>query len=130
VLLIVLWVRSYWICDVAYGGFGFPGYLQIDSNHGDIKLIANAEFTPPKWSYTSCVPSVNDQVWFIKLDTKSTFGWLLNLSIPHWFSVGVTASIAAASWFGWARNFSLRTLLIATTLVAVALGLVVWAMGK
>jgi len=40
----VLWVRSYWICDVAYGGFGFPGYLQIDSNHGDIKLIANAEF--------------------------------------------------------------------------------------
>jgi hypothetical protein len=127
VLLIVLWVRSYWICDIAYGWFGFPGYLQIDSNHGDIKLIANAEFMQPKWRYTSCVPSVNDRLWFAKLDTKSRFGWWLNVSVPHWFSIVVTANIAAAPWFGWSNRFSLRTLLIATTLVAVMLGIIVWS---
>jgi hypothetical protein len=40
--------------------------------------------------------------------------------------VGLTAIVAALSWLQWSRQFSLRTLLIATTLVAVVLGLVVW----
>ena len=37
------------------------------------------------------------------------------------------AALAAAPWIRWSRRFSLRTLLIATTLVAVVLGLIVYA---
>jgi hypothetical protein len=38
----------------------------------------------------------------------------------------VSATPAALPWTRWSRRFTLRTLLIATTLVAVVLGLIVW----
>jgi hypothetical protein len=45
----------------------------------------------------------------------------------HWAAVLLMLALTAAPWFPWSKRFSLRTLLIATTLVAVVLGLVVWA---
>jgi hypothetical protein len=49
--------------------------------------------------------------------------------IPDWFLVLVLGTGAAAPWIPWLRwRFSLRTLLIATTLVAVVLGTIVWSM--
>jgi hypothetical protein len=47
-----------------------------------------------------------------------------NANIPHWFAAVMCCGIATCSWF----RFSLRTLLLATTLVGVVLGLIVWAM--
>ena len=48
--------------------------------------------------------------------------------VPHWF-VGIgMIGVAAAPWFRW--RFTLRTLLIATTLVAVALGLIVYVVRQ
>ena len=42
--------------------------------------------------------------------------------IPHWFAVLLTATIGAVAWPNWSRRFTLRTLLIVTTLIAVVLG--------
>jgi hypothetical protein len=50
--------------------------------------------------------------------------WILE--VPYWLTVLPTVVLAAAPWFPWSKGFSLRTLLIATTLVAVVLGLVVY----
>jgi hypothetical protein len=47
------------------------------------------------------------------------------MSIPHWAAFPVILAFAAAPWMRW--RFSLRTVLIATTLVAVVMGLIVWA---
>ena len=50
-------------------------------------------------------------------------------SIPLWILVVTGSLFAAAPWIlplARLRRFSLRTLLIATTLVAVVLGLIVW----
>jgi hypothetical protein len=44
---------------------------------------------------------------------------------PHWFAILIACAASIAPWLAW--RFSLRTMLIAMTLVAVALGLVVWA---
>ena len=44
--------------------------------------------------------------------------------LPLWPIVALTATLAPAPWPRW--RFSLRTLLIATTLVAVVLGVIVW----
>ena len=42
---------------------------------------------------------------------------------PYWFWLLMPTTIAAISWLPWWSNrFSLRTLLIATTLIAVGLG--------
>jgi hypothetical protein len=47
---------------------------------------------------------------------------------PYWFLVLVFGGLAISPWTTRPKlRFSLRTLLIATTLVAVALGLIVWA---
>jgi hypothetical protein len=49
------------------------------------------------------------------------------ISVPCWCCVAFFAALSAAPWFRWTWKFSLRTLLIATTLIAVMLGLIVWA---
>jgi len=46
------------------------------------------------------------------------------LAIPYWFSITLTTAIGAVPWFS--SRFTVRTLLIATTLVAIVLGLIVW----
>ena len=46
--------------------------------------------------------------------------------LPHWLPAMIVAAIGTAPWLPWFSRFSLRTLLIATTLVAVVLGLIVW----
>jgi hypothetical protein len=48
------------------------------------------------------------------------------LVIPYWFLVIFSIAQTAAPWIRWSSKYSLRTLLIATTLVAVVLGLFVW----
>jgi hypothetical protein len=50
------------------------------------------------------------------------------IAIPYWSLALVTGCSAALPWFTY--RFSLRTLLIATTLVGVVLGLAVWALRK
>jgi hypothetical protein len=47
--------------------------------------------------------------------------------VPYWAIVLPSAALASVPWIRWSKRFSLRTLLIATTLVAVVLGVVVWA---
>ena len=50
-----------------------------------------------------------------------------SFGVPHWFAVVILVAIATLPLsYRFTFGFSLRTLLIATTLVAVALGLIVW----
>jgi hypothetical protein len=51
-----------------------------------------------------------------------------SLNLPHWSLLVLFSVFAAVPWIPWwSRRFSLRTLLIATTLVAVVLGIIVAA---
>jgi len=56
-------------------------------------------------------------------------GTSIALRIPYWFTIAATCSVAVFPWtrcFSW--KFSLRTMLIATTLFAVILGLIMWVL--
>lgn len=46
--------------------------------------------------------------------------------VPHWFGLLIFGSLAGLPWIRCQFRYSLRTLLIVTTLVAVVLGCVVW----
>lgn len=61
---------------------------------------------------------------FLRSPTGGVF-----VAIPFWFSVLMAVIAGAAPWLRWTYQFSLRTLLIATTLVAVVLWLGVWLAG-
>jgi hypothetical protein len=51
----------------------------------------------------------------------------LSVFVSYWVLVPMAAVFTAAPWLPW--RFSLRSLLIATTLIAVGLGLVAWSMS-
>ncbi len=56
----------------------------------------------------------------------NTKGGSKSVRIPHWFLVLLSATLAYVPWLPWwSPRFSLRTMLIVTTVVAIVLGLVV-----
>jgi hypothetical protein len=46
--------------------------------------------------------------------------------MPYWFPTIITAVVAAFSWPYRSRQFTIRSLLIATTIIAASLALVLW----
>ncbi len=132
VLLMVLWVRSFWVLDFVHRQNANLIQTTIGSEVGKIYL---AHFDavvgykdaphnisgPHGWRLVSRRP-VDDPnsphfVW--KRDAAGVY-----LSLSHWSIAVFAALIGGTIWLPY--RFSLRTLLIATTLVAVVLGLIVW----
>ena len=86
-------------------------------------------FPPPRKTGTA------EWRWRVRSPSESVAGrgvyWAINVldapfpyvCFPHWFPVLLFALLAAAPWIKW--RFSVRTLLIATGLVAVILGVAV-----
>jgi hypothetical protein len=142
VLLIVLWVRSYWWWDTAVGPMSPTKTLIVFSSSGRLggRLDGPAKFAAG-WHFihSSVAKMLKEDEEELSLGrgvvTKPNrpswpvFGRCSdgNFRVAHWLAVlfFATLGIVAAPFIKW--RFSLRTLLIATTLVAVVLGLIVWA---
>lgn len=132
VLLIALWVRSYWWLD----NLSFPaaGTAFVGSAEGKIVVFSSPEKDPQagdsRWELKkfpmNTIPTrarISTPTWsFVsnRFNTEVTF--------PHWFLATLCAILAPASCLPW--RFTVRTLLIATTLVALALGLIVWTLHR
>jgi hypothetical protein len=132
-MLILLWVRSnwyadeYWITVPFHRGLGFfsadnLASITIERRDPDPRLFFNG--------YQSHDVNLN-----ANLRPKTHLGFCIsreaNISFiyfPYWFSILLVTTLAALPWLRW--RFSLRTLLIATTLVAVVLGLIVWLLAR
>jgi len=139
VALCVLWIRSYWYwdsiragyppclyaADSANGKFGIGGF---DPTDPDVKVA-------PSWKYY-CDESERAMM-AVRIDpTKTLGGWGFafgfdgagfRIASPYWFPAMLFATAGITLWRNRTCRFSLRTLLIATTLLAVVLGLVTWA---
>jgi hypothetical protein len=133
VLLIALWVRSYWIIEVITIPVASSRAVAMGSISGSVALsVLNS---PSPWK-TARIPA-NEWEIMVKFGAlkfpSPVWGGLLRtpdvtvLLIPCWMLIALSATLAVAPWMRWTWRFSLRTLLIATTLVAIVLGLVVYA---
>jgi hypothetical protein len=135
VLLLVLWVRSYWWQDFAklqytttdcIQCFSLQGRIVIQKRgfgfHGKTALEFTAYRLPGPVTYQDDNGQTIGSGWF-HIMRYADFNEYV---IPDWSLVATSATLAAAIWIHWSNRFSLRTLLIATTLVAVVLGLIVW----
>jgi hypothetical protein len=141
-LLLVLWVRSYWRVDKLERSSAtntnngwrvclFNGrlYVRVGMGGGSNNELQWTLSRPPEEAPTYYY---NDVLGFSIRPPKY-------YSIPIWFAALTVGGLAVAPWPKQAalgiihairnvpRRFSLRTLLIATTIVAVGLGLAVWA---
>ncbi len=139
VLLILLWVRSYWWFD-DFGGHTRSRNLGLESEQGQLRFTAKAfpplsvpQERPWDWSSAPALPGWTDlDSWFppnsktIALrhvfSVKFSSGYFV-VWLPNW---SVAVSVFAIAVCPWIPRFNLRTLLIATTLVAVLLVLIVW----
>jgi hypothetical protein len=143
VLLIALWVRSYWKCDVMeWQRLGTN--LSFTSFRGQIGTFVMKMAGPQSTKYSNWQIEKGSEVNYNDgtgrplpsfLGFKSS--WVSapiplttsTLVIPYWFPALACAVAAIVPWSRQLKwRFSLRTLLIATTLVAVGLGLSVWTM--
>jgi hypothetical protein len=128
VLLVVLWARSFWWEDTL--GAPDPTRKAVGAKSGG------------GWLYIQRGDSIKSRVqWDQSTETEETRleegKRLFELSkprlrfrrhyvlIPHWLLAFTIVTVAAAPWLRF--RFSLHSFLIATTLVAVALGLIAWA---
>jgi len=138
VLLIVLWVRSYWWVDTkATPPATFvsrEGAIDVRSRQDEVQAPQQPKI---RWAYSAWkieswsrqqyrgrqTKPIVRRYWYFHVSTTA-----LIVTFPHWCASLVLATSGAFPWIHPLRyRFSLRTLLIATTLVAVVLGMVVYA---
>jgi hypothetical protein len=127
VLLVALWVRSYWRIEFATTPYVATGILSM---RGELLAVFSLDVSkrPDEWHFES--DPIPDDVELPPLRRFLGFGYYgtafeHGLLVPHWFAVLVSTFLAAAPWMRRPYRFSIRTLLIATTLVAAGLGIVV-----
>jgi hypothetical protein len=136
VLLIVLWVRSYYSTVFVVGPLPHPyGSLLVETNQGRVTfclsygqgVVSGMNASPwgmhkkPLEEWEQIVPPLSTRTAF------SYVRWNVNhhyLILPYWFLTLLSGIFAGAPWLR--SRFSLRTLLIAIMLVAVVLGLAIY----
>ncbi len=133
VLLVMLWVRSYWWTDylqlpteavhaVALQSYGASmNLIFFDSSSLGVRLdfalrASTADHDSP-WMRKHGMLS-----GFAMVSTPTSF----NIAAPNWFLIILSVALGGLLWLPSSRRFTLRTLLIATTLVAISLGLIMW----
>jgi hypothetical protein len=116
-----LWVRSYWWLDT-----NLDGRHPVASYQG--KILFNKQLVlfgsrPVTLGTKPSLPQYG--ISSIQIGTPGTGINFLDggVTTPYWLVVSLAVATTFAPWLP--RRFSLRTLLIATTLVAVVQGLVV-----
>jgi hypothetical protein len=147
-LLIVLWIRSNWSQEsLSLGTLGgwriwacsVKQHIILSFSTDPSVLLPSLRLPPaPRWSALSLQiedfyqgkteAQISRQIGIPKFpgfDFQRPRNGGFRSVIPHWFAVLVFATLGAMPLLQWSRRFSLRTLLITTTLVAVVLGLAV-----
>jgi hypothetical protein len=146
VLLIVLWVRSFWRWDVVYRPDNRMPQLaptmfwttEVDSSRGQLRL-ARGLLVFGNLAWTRTIPPIPDREVGKPLPSVLGFSYHERVPgttrrpseyvfvMPYYIPFFLTCSLSLAPWVRCVPcRFSLRTLLIATTLVAVVLGEIVW----
>ena len=129
VVLVVLWVRSYWRID---SGYMDRGHSRLTGTSVSGELMLHDE-----WLELSGLPTTinleafgRDDVFVDIPQTWLGFGcaWWASDSwtvvVPHCFAIAGALTLAVLPWFRW--RFTLRTLLIAITTAGMVLGATLW----
>jgi hypothetical protein len=135
VLLIALWMRSYTWRDSCFIG----SHLFVSSCYGQLSFYT--DLPPGSFQYNHCYANDPAESTFFGISKlqfarrnllmfrKEPTRW--QYYFPHWSVAVPVVALAVAPWARQIKcRFSLRTLLIATTLVAVVLGVIVYMARK
>jgi hypothetical protein len=125
-LLIVHWVRSFRLNEIVTKEVGGK-VTTIGSGTGTAyfvrivrRPVAGMLLPPPGWRLISNTATPVERSFMWTSSASLTF-----VQLPYWCLIATCIGFAAVPWATW--RFSLRTLLIVTTLTAVILGAIVYA---
>jgi hypothetical protein len=142
ILLIALWVRSYSRMDQIYGHTSPTKVLHFGSMCGQLtfRYITDYRGTGIVRNWRPEGESVSeilkrrqrwpakDDLLVYRFESPFGFGWeSYGFYLPHWTLALAAGAGCIALSVPWTCRFSLRALLIATTAVAAALGVIAWA---
>jgi hypothetical protein len=129
-LLIVLWVRSFQQHETISLRGEANHYLTFGANSGTVHLsgigVIPYPSSPNRWWYYHSERATEPHKLFDW--TVGTPRWPAPSCLPFWLPIVLATAFAVTPWITWSHRFSLRTMLIVTTLVAVGLGVIVYAM--
>jgi hypothetical protein len=129
-ILVSLNVWSCWWWDRCYVQGGSTG-IQLSSDAGHTIIVIGPSQPTVHQIIFGHLPSPGSSDLFYANDVLGFYfkriSTSLRIDIPYWFLALFCVAIAVLPWLdSCSKRFSLRTLLITTTLVAVGLGLIVW----
>ena len=125
-LLIVMWVRSYWWADEMEGNISQSTRFVICSSCGAVELyLSPNETNPVSTIFTStAIEDLKGLILYRRNELAKSgfrfeiFGTGRKVSIcPYWFLVLLFAVFAVVPWLPLSPKFSLSTLLIAITML-------------
>jgi hypothetical protein len=121
-LLIVSWVRSYYVAD-SFAARWNHKIVQLTSDSGSLEVLHNdgLGLVKPELRWYRFSPHMHTRL----MTDWSLHDPYLHVFCPNWCALLIAAALATAPWLRW--RFTIRTLLIATTLIAVVLGLICYA---
>ena len=148
-LLIVLWIRSFWRQESAMvqivrgqliGALSVKQHITC-SISPDIALMLPGHPPAPRWSLLSLSiaefyagkteQQIEREIGLPKFPgfrvRRTANGSRFSCVIPYWCPILVAAAFSLTPWIHWSKRYSLRTLLIITTFAALFLGAIVYA---
>jgi hypothetical protein len=134
------WVRSYRWSD-EFEVYPAGNFFCAGISHGGRLVVGSTRAAKPPTDFlklrstlvVKAAPGQFDDLYSV----VAGFGgsWRLNppaivLELPSWFALALTSALAVVSWPRRTYRFRLRAMLIATTAVAIVLGLIVWMTNR
>lgn len=124
-LLIGLWVRSYWHKTTIISSSQISAWV-VGSWEGRLTIIVvNDPLMESGWVFTDAKVQPRTKARIFR-----KFEWFAHpdeFMVPCWFPVLLTGALAVTLGIRRPVHFSLRTLLIAMTIIAIWLGLISWS---
>jgi hypothetical protein len=129
--MIVLWARSYYSNDMIFGPISRARALCLGSTQGRVSFMFGPRVRN-EWHSISESIGTGEDLWanvWKDYDKSLGFGRInqgpvSNFVFPHFAIAIIFSVVAAAPWLR--RRFTLRTILIAMTVVAAALGVLAY----
>jgi hypothetical protein len=126
-----MWVRSYYIADIWNTGYNYDHSLRMYSVRG-LLMIGKHDYcndwgwgTGPTselsdWLDNTIQWSTESPFLRISTATGASMPWLV--AVPYWVPTILIGAVIGLSWYGRIVRFSLLTLVMLTTIVAILLG--------
>src|SRR5689334_12820716 len=128
-LLVVLWVRTQFVCETVAGPLTRSTALTITSRQGGIGVGFFYDVNgPDAWTISASAPDTKSafhyptvlDFGFARLNSRAYTLYIARL--PYWALISVASGLSLFARPRISLRFTTRTLLIATTLVAIVLG--------